>query len=260
MELPFYRINAFTGTGKLGNPAGICLPDESLDPDKMQEIARNLDLPATVFYYPHLNNQIRWFTPQIEIQLCGHGTLALSHLLLNVLNKNEDSIEYSTAFGDVLKAQKLGDQIELDFPAIILTELPVDKRLEEALGVNILKSFSGSRPIVLLESAEAVKKVKPNFELLFELFDGIGVTAAGDGIEADIVSRCFYKTVSNFEDPVTGSLHCALSPLWFQLSGKTKLKAYQASERGGILTTELQDDRILLKATAELIVAGTIHV
>lgn len=260
LELPFYQVNAFTGKGKLGNPAGICLPKEILSLEKMQAIAKNLDLPATVFYYPQLNNQIRWFTPQIEIQLCGHGTLALSHILLNVINKNQEAIEYTTAFGDVLKAQKLGDQIELDFPAINLIEEPVDKRIEEALGVKIVKSFSGVRPIVLLESAENVKKVKPNFELLFELFDGIGVTAQGDGIEADIVSRCFYKTVSNFEDPVTGSLHCALGPLWHQLNGKKELKAYQASERGGLLTTKLQNGRILLRATAELVIAGNIFI
>ncbi len=259
MALRIYKVDSFTNTKFAGNPAGVCFLEQEMDEQWMQGIAREMNLSETAFLLPHRNGyNIRWFTPSVEVDLCGHATLASAHVLYETGNVSPgETIVFHSKSG-FLQAAKKGDWIELNFPAV--TEEPVSLLPSIALALGITAKYAGLNKfdyLVEVESEKIVRELKPNFALLAMLpCRGVIVTAKSDSPEYDFVSRFFAPACGIDEDPVTGSAHCCLAPYWSKKLGKTEFMAYQASSRGGVLKLTLQGDRVLLGGQAVTVLKG----
>ncbi len=253
MPQTLYQVDAFTDKPFSGNPAAVCILDIPADEVWMQQVALEMNLSETAFLYPEKDGyNLRWFTPTVEVDLCGHATLATAHILFEqkILLEEQTAVFYTKS--GKLTAQKLQNQIELDFPSTAPVEQTAPKQLFEALGINAL--FVGKSRFdyfIEVDSAEKVRKLKPNFSLLKDLqVRGVIVTAQSDIEQYDIISRFFAPGAGVDEDPVTGSAHCTLSPYWSSKLQKNEIKAYQASKRGGELTIISKNNRVLLRGDA----------
>lgn len=259
-ELPFYLINAFTdGTLFLGNPAAVFIIEKELESAKMQAIASDLNLPATVFYFPSNNHLIRWFAPYSEIPLCGHGTLALGHVLFNEFGYSSKAIELTTHFDDKLSLQHNNGFIQVELPRLYCTlaELKNKAEIEQAFGITIKQYYTGDREVLIVDDVESIVQLKPNFTALNSYFPkGIGITAWRGNDRVDIVSRVFHEGVPDNEDPVTGSMHSAFTDVWHQVTEKTAFAALQASKRGGMLYTQLHEKTVNISAKAKTSARG----
>jgi len=262
MNLPIYQVDAFTKTPMSGNPAAVCPLTEWLADDVMLKIAAENNLSETAFFVKRNGDyEIRWFTPTVEINLCGHATLASSFVIFNCLNLEDERIKFYSARSGDLGVEKQGDVLVLDFPKYGLSdgEMPAD--LVEAVG-KTPKQFwetQGNMAMLLFESEDDIKNLEPDMSALSKLkFDEVIVTAKGD--EADFVSRLFAPRIGIPEDPVTGATHCSLIPYWAQQFGKEKLYARQLSKRGGELFCELNSDRVKIGGNAVLYMKGEIYV
>ncbi len=258
MNLPIYIADAFTSRLFGGNPAAV-VPLENWLPDtRMQEIAMENNLSETVFFVPEGNGfRIRWFTPTVEVKLCGHATLASAHILFTELGYMSNTILFESLSGP-LKVTRSENGITLDFPASepVPTEPPAD--LFAGLGVSGGQVFKSSFDyMVLLESEAAVRALRPDFGTLAKV-PARGVICTARGEEADFVSRCFYPASGINEDPVTGSAHTLMVPFWAGQLNKTRLEARQLSARGGILHCSLEADRVLMTGNAVTYLKGTI--
>ncbi|MCK4895797.1 MAG: PhzF family phenazine biosynthesis protein [Candidatus Heimdallarchaeota archaeon] len=274
--MPIYQIDAFTEAPFRGNPAAICLISENYPDKTLQKIAAEMNLSETAFLYvPNINEikklnrfRLRWFTPQIEVKLCGHATLATSHLLFHILKIDSNSVTYETLSGELI-ASKTEDGVILDFPMNepeITESFPT---LLDALGVKTALVFAYSKGVtdVLIElnSKEIISSLKPDFEKLKRLslrleIRGVIVTARG-GEDYDFVSRFFAPWVGINEDPFTGSSHTILAPYWAKKLGKKEMKGYQMSERGGEITVKiLENNRVELIGKSILILKGEFFV
>lgn len=243
--MKIYQVDAFTNEIFKGNVAGVCILENAADEQWMQNVAMEMNLSETAFLYKQNDVfNLRWFTPEAEVDLCGHATLASAHVLweTGVLDSQYEAV-FSTKSG-ILKARKEGETVLLDFPAEIEsnTELPQD--LKVSLGVPILYVGRNRMDyIVEVENEEVVRKIKPNFERMKKIETrGIIVTSRSDSGEYDFVSRFFAPRYGINEDPVTGSAHCCLGPYWKKRLGKDELKAFQASKRGGWLKISVPED------------------
>ncbi|MFZ1320948.1 MAG: PhzF family phenazine biosynthesis isomerase [Ignavibacteria bacterium] len=258
--IKIFTVDAFTDRPFSGNPAAVCLPHDELNEELMKKIAFEMNLSETAFVTKHSNGfNLRWFTPKAEVELCGHATLASAHILWQekIISKNEEVVFYSMYKG-ILKAKKSGSEITLNFP--VNKPIPLDKNeiLEKALGVNSVSLHTTDHHyLVELNSESELKKVKPDFSLLETLPKyGTIITSKSEDPEYDFKSRFFAPSKGVKEDPVTGSAHCVLTPFWSEKLGKKKMKAFQASERGGALSVELIDDRVLISGNAVTVTAG----
>jgi PhzF family phenazine biosynthesis protein len=267
MTPDLYQVDAFTDRAFAGNPAAVCLLPEPRDAAWMQDVAREMNVSATAFLDPADEGyNLRWFTPAVELDLCGHGTLAASHALWEAgLLAAEATARFHTRSG-ALTAVREGDStegtwIELDFPgrpveAVEAVDLPAG--LAEAFGAE--PTFAGkSRNDYLLElpSEAAVRAAAPDFQRLGALkVRGVILTARAAAGPFDIVSRFFAPGVEIYEDPVTGSAHCLLGPYWTAKLGKPELLAYQASARGGTLKVRVEGDRVKLGGQAVTVLKG----
>jgi len=249
--IPIYQIDAFTDEPFKGNPAAICLISKNYSDLTLLKIAAEMNLSETAFLYvPNINEikelnrfRLRWFTPQVEVKLCGHATLATSHLLFHILEIDSNSVTYETLSGELI-ASKTKDGVILDFPMNepeITESLPT---LLDALGVETAENFAYSKGVtdilIELNSKEIISCLKPDFEKLKSLslsleIRGVIVTAR-DGENHDFISRFFAPWVGINEDPVTGSAHTILAPYWAKKLGKNEMKGYQMSDRGGEMT------------------------
>lgn len=245
-----FNVNAFISSAFLGNPASVCVMDEILDIKTCQAIAAENQFPVTAFIFSmHKDNRffIRWFTPSVELPLCGHGTLAAAFVIYEKkLNKTTEIIFESPRAGK-LKAFCQDDKIVLNFPVKPLTLITCPENLSAGLGgIDPEEIYdAGDRLLIVLEKLSQVKQMQPQIELLKKLsFPGIVVTAIGESV--DFVSRTFYPHKSNWEDAVTGASHCALVPYWSRKLKKKKLHAIQVSPRGGELFCENRQDRVLI--------------
>ena len=263
-----YRIiDAFTDKLFGGNPAGVCLLDNWLPDSVLQSIATENNLPETAFlvkqsgYY-----DLRWFSPAIEVDLCGHATLASAFVLFEETEKNENRIEFKTKSG-VLAAIKENDLIYLDFPARAVKACPKYKTFEKALGANPIEVYKAVDFLLLLDKEETVRSIKPDFAALKQIKSeagidsnsfGIIVTSKGDS--CDFVSRFFAPNIGIDEDPVTGRAHCSLIPFWSEKLGKTKLIARQLSARGGVLYCEDCGERVKIGGKAVRYLTGEIKI
>jgi predicted PhzF superfamily epimerase YddE/YHI9 len=256
--MKIYTVDAFTDKPFSGNPAAVCLL-ETGKPDKwMQNVAAEMNLSETAFLVKVKDGfMLRWFTPRAEVDLCGHATLAGAHLLWEAGLSEEDEIRFHTKSG-LLKAKRIRNWIELDFPLEPEEETEAPTLLHESLGVPF-KYVGKNRMdyLVEVENQEAVAALQPDFGLM-KMMSGRGVivTATSEEAGIDLVSRCFFPALGINEDPVTGSAHCCLGPYWAKKLGKRGLMARQISERGGLLKLDVLDERILIYGQAVTVLKG----
>jgi PhzF family phenazine biosynthesis protein len=261
VRLPLYIVDAFTDAPFRGNPAAICLLDHARSDAWMQSVAAEMNLSETAFLLREgVNWRLRWFTPRVEVDLCGHATLASAHVLweANRIGSGGSAV-FETRSGR-LTCAKHGDWIEMDFPSEPATQPTDAGALLEALGAP--GSVIGHKRnrmdyLVELKDAGAVRALKPDMRLLGELpVRGVIVTARSDDPRFDFVSRFFAPGVGVDEDPVTGSAHCSLAPYWVTKLGKTEMVGFQASARGGVVRVSMRGDRVTLGGQAVTIMSG----
>lgn len=261
MDVKIYQVDAFTSKPFSGNPAAVCILEEPKNETWMQDVAREMNLSETAFLHKEEDGyRLRWFTPVTEVDLCGHATLASAHVLWETgLLGLQERAKFHTLSG-MLEAKRVGEEIELDFPATIAEPMGEVKGLGEALGLTPL--FIGRSSFFYLVEARSeteVRDLKPDFEKLKLLpVEAIIVTSVAETEGYDFVSRCFAPNVGIDEDPVTGSAHCCLGPFWSGRFGRDELVAYQASERGGTLRTRVEGDRVLIGGRAVMILRGVL--
>ena len=247
-----FIVDAFTDRVFAGNQAAVCVLDEWLSDEMMMNITRENNFSETAFTVKENDDtyQLRWFTPEAEIDLCGHATLATGYVILEHYNINISSVTFKTLSGDLIVKQK-GDLYEMDFPAYAFKHVEVTDAMTEALGVRPIDAVLSRDLLMILDSEDDVKKLKPNLDKLAEL-DGLIQAVTAKGSTYDCVSRVFAPKCSIIEDPVTGSTHCLITPYWAEKLDKKKLTAFQASARTGILYCELLGDRIKISGKAVL--------
>jgi PhzF family phenazine biosynthesis protein len=256
MEIPVLQIDAFTSEPFKGNPAAVCLLDAPRPEEWMQNVAMEMNLSETAFVVPRVEGgfDLRWFTPVIEVSLCGHATLASAHALWETGRLPADEAARFYTLGGLLGAKRSGQKIEMDFPMISGTATALPEPLLKALGLdpgrgirNCVLNRQKGNYLLELDSEETVRDLKPNFGLLRHAVDtGVIVTAPSGSSKFDFVSRFFASYAGIDEDPVTGSAHCMLAPYWAPKIGKTEMLAYQASARGGEVSVRLMGDRVAL--------------
>jgi len=258
--MKYFVVDAFTDRPFHGNPAGVCLADGPLEDSLMQQIAFENNLSETAFLFRREGYyDLRWFTPETEIDLCGHATLGSAFILMNYVDKSAGDIEFHTKSG-VLFVKREGDTYLMDFPARKPEPCKAPDILEEALGARILETHLSRDLLVLLESEPEVAGLIPNMELLKVMEDCFGIIVTARGADCDFVSRYFAPNAGIAEDPVTGSSHCTLIPFWGERLQKTEMTARQLSRRGGELYCRLCGDRVKIGGTAALYLAGDILV
>ncbi|WP_256012279.1 PhzF family phenazine biosynthesis protein [Desertivirga xinjiangensis] len=260
MKIRLFQVDAFTDKPFKGNPAAVCLLEQELPEPLMQSIAAENNLAETAFLVKAENGyKLRWFTPTVEIALCGHATLASAHILYEEgLLKNDEEARFHTKSG-LLTAKKLGNWIELDFPAASNTDTTLPVELKKALNIEPKQlAHTGDRYIIELATEEEVKACSPDFKILKD-FDAVIITSATKaGSPYDFISRTFAPSHGIDEDPVTGSSHCALVPYWATKLGKEEMFAYQASLRGGELKVKYAGDRVLFSGEALTVIEGNL--
>ncbi|MFI7424358.1 PhzF family phenazine biosynthesis protein [Nonomuraea sp. NPDC049684] len=249
-----FTVDAFTDTAFKGNPAGVCLLDSPVTDGWMQSVAAEMNLSETAFL---LGDSLRWFTPVVEVTLCGHATLATAHVLYST-GAATGPVEFRTASGTLTVNRAAGDLITMDFPAKEVTPVTVPEGLEKALGATPVRVGKSDLDLLVeVDSEETVRALRPDITALSAVeARGVIVTARGTG--TDFVSRFFAPNVGVDEDPVTGSAHCALSPYWSARLGRTALTGAQLSARGGLVHTRLDGDRVHLAGHAVTILTGTL--
>lgn len=261
MKLSFYQVDAFSDRLFGGNPAGVC-PLKTWLPDRtMQKIAFENNLAETAFVVPRGENfEIRWFTPLVEVDLCGHATLASAHVLFNHLDYKNTVIEFSSKSGQLIVGRDHG-RIFLDFPADFSDPASMPEGLSEALGLEPLISYKGKTDYMLIyRDEEEIRNIKPNFTRLSEIdARGIIVSAPGKDKDVDFVSRFFAPRVGVNEDPVTGSAHTTLIPYWSRQLVKTEMKARQLSARGGELWVSMKGNRVEISGHCVTYLSGEIE-
>jgi PhzF family phenazine biosynthesis protein len=265
MPVEITQVDAFTATPFQGNPAAVCILNSPREEKWMADVAMEMNLSETAFLTPHAVDhgafQLRWFTPTLEIALCGHATLASAHVLWESgrLAPHAEA-RFHTKSG-VLVCNKLGNWIEMDFPATFVEPCDPPAQLAEALGCEI-KSIGRSKFDYLaeLDDEATVRGVKANHHLLHQLpVRGVIVTALANSANThnyDFVSRFFAPGSGIDEDPVTGSAHCALAPYWAKKTGKSEMTGYQASPRGGIVKVRPVQERVFLSGQAVTVLRG----
>jgi len=259
VKVPYYHVDAFTDNLFSGNPAGVCLLNEWLPDAILQKIAAENNLPETAFLVgDDTEYQLRWFTPTIEIDLCGHATLA-SAFVLHLARKGVPRvISFATKSG-ILTVEKQGDLFIMDFPARKADKCRPPEGLINGLGEAPRSVFKARDFLAVFDNEKQVKSLVPDFKKLASL-DCLGIIVTAPGRDVDFVSRFFAPAAGIPEDPVTGSSHCTLIPYWAEQTGKNTLVARQLSNRGGDLYCTLKGDRVLIGGRAVLYLAGKISI
>jgi PhzF family phenazine biosynthesis protein len=258
MPIPIYQVDAFTSAPFKGNPAGVCLLDRPMPDQWMQCVAMEMNLSETAFLLPEGEGyRLRWFTPAVEVDLCGHATLASAHILTEIGQLMPGGAAHFFSRSGLLIARLLADgMLELNFPIKPLEAAPAPDGLIEALGVQPV--FVGKNVfdyLVEVYTETEVRQANPDMARLKQV-PARGVIVTSRSEQYDFVSRFFAPQVGVAEDPVTGSAHCCLAPYWAGKLGKTELHAYQASLRGGELYLALEGERVLIRGRAVTIFRG----
>ncbi len=261
MKLKIYQVDAFSPHVFRGNPAAVCILDEWLDADLMQRVANENNLSETAFAVPVDDRfEIRWFTPEVEVDLCGHATLATAHVLFQHLGYPSGRVEFESLFSGRLAVERSDDLLTLDFPVDRLEEMVVPEIIVTALRRAPLKAFKGKSDFLFIYASQGeIEDLVPDFGLLAQL-GGRGVIVTSMGNEVDFVSRFFAPQTGINEDPVTGSAHTTLTPYWSRILGKKKMTARQLSSRGGELVCEIRDDRVRISGNAVTYLVGEITI
>ena len=251
MVLRQFVVDAFTDSVFTGNPAAVCVLEEWLPDSLMQSIAVENNLSETAFTVKNGDKYgLRWFTPGGEIDLCGHATLGTAFVLLNFIETDRSSITFETQSGELIVERK-GDLYEMDMPAYELKRAEVTDEMEKAIGFRPVEAWISRDLVCVLENEEQVKAAAPDKERLLKL-DGLLLNITAKGSDFDCVTRSFAPKLNVWEDPVCGSGHCHVLPLWAEKLGKNELVAFQASKRTGVLYCTVKGDRILIAGKAKL--------
>ena len=259
MKLPIYQIDAFTNRLFGGNPAAVVTLDGWLPDDVLQHIAAENNLAETAFVIPREEMApLRWFTPKVEIDLCGHATLATGHVLFSYHYPSLERLSFSTRSG-VLAVSREGNLLCLDFPVRPGSPIEVSDELASALGARPSEAYLARDILAVFETEATIQSLRPNFELIAGL-DAFAVIASAPGSKVDFVSRFFAPRAGVPEDPVTGSAHCTLVPYWASRLGKLKLTARQLSPRIGELECELRGNRVAIAGRSVEYLRGEINV
>lgn len=259
MKIPIYQIDAFTDERFRGNPAAVCPLQEWLPDETMQKIAAENNLAETAFVVSKGSSfELRWFTPKIEVDLCGHATLATAYTFKEHLDYQPDEIEFKTKSG-ILKIQFGGDFISMIFPRRPAEPCDAPENLLQGISIKPAEVLKSRDFLVVLKSEDEVTELRPDFEKL-KLVDALGVIVTATGKNADFVSRFFAPRVGINQDPVTGSSHSTLVPYWSRRLRKNKLVALQLSERGGKLFCEDLGDKVKIAGKAVTYLTGEITV
>lgn len=255
----YFEVHSFTDKMFHGNPAGVCPLDEWIEDSLMQQIAAENNLSETAFFVPKKDGyELRWFTPKIEVDLCGHATLATAFVLFDHLEHEGEHILFHTASGD-LTVKRSGSSFVMDFPSRPASQIEAPKHLEKGLICDTFEAYKARDYMAVFDSEEIVRNIRPDFAELDQLdCTGVIVTAPGDDV--DFVSRFFAPQAGILEDPVTGSAHCTLAPYWAERLDKTDLSARQVSERGGEIACRLVDDRVHIGGRAVLYAKGFLNI
>jgi len=258
-----YFVDSFTSEKFKGNPAAVCIPDTALETDTMQKIATEIGFSETAFIGQIKDNtySIRFFTPKIEIPLCGHATLASSKIIFDTTSF--DTIKFINCNNVELLIEKVGNKIKMQFPIYDTEEIEVPQQMLEALGISeiVTKRYSPKNKIILIEIESAIElsNLKPDFTALINSYTGINgvlVTAISESESFDFHYRYFWPWVGTNEDPVTGGIHTFLTKYWATKLNKPKLNAYQSSLRTGTMNTELLQDKVCILGEAVTVLEG----
>ena len=261
MKIPIYQVDAFTSEVFSGNPAAVCLLDKWIAERQLQSIAAENNLSETAFLVRNDDGfDLRWFTPTIEVALCGHATLASAFVLFANQGWPAEKITFRTRKSGQLVVYNRSDLLEMDFPSRPVHPISLPAGLKKALKVSPEEIFGSAEDLlVVLKSEKAVLEVQPDFGVLEQVeCRGIIITARGD--HSDFVSRFFAPRFGVPEDPVTGSAHCVLIPYWASVLGKNDLHAFQVSKRGGELFCDNAGKRVKISGKATLYMEGTITI
>ena len=261
MKLKMYQVDAFANKLFSGNPAAVVILESPLKDNVMQSIAAENNLSETAFVI--INEScfsIRWFTPSIEVDLCGHATLASAHILFEYYpTLSGEEINFNSRSGS-LKVTKVEKGLCLNFPADYPVEVESSSLFFEILGIEPLKLLRGKDDyLAVLKNQQQIEEIQPKFSLLKKV-DARGLVISAPGDEVDFVSRCFYPEAGIEEDPVTGSAHTMLTPYWATLLNKNELDAHQLSKRGGKLNCSLANERVLISGDSVIYFEGTISI
>lgn len=261
MPIPYYHIDVFTNKLFAGNPAGVCILSAFPSDQTMQQIAAENRHPQTAFVVPRPDGDfnLRWFTPQVEDDLCGHATLAAAYVL-TLRSHGDWPVRFHTRSG-VLTVGQDGEYLEMDFPAWPPQPCELPDELLPALGLQTAQVLRSRDYLVVVERAEQVRTLLPDISTLAKLDIGLGgviVTAPGEG-SVDYVSRFFAPAVGIAEDPATGSINCTLVPYWAERLGKQRLWTQQLSARGGEMRVKLAGSRVKIAGQARLYLRGTLE-
>lgn len=256
-RLTQYIVDAFTDKVFAGNPAAVCVLDQWLPEETMLGITRENNLSETAFAVKEGEDyHLRWMTPGGEIDLCGHATLATAFVLLQFVEPQREKVTFTTLSGR-LTVQKKGDLYELDFPSYSLRPVPVTEAMERAMGARPLEAWMGRDLVCVFENEAQIETMEPNLDQVAAL-EGLLLHVTAPGTDYACVSRSFGPKLAVAEDPVCGSGHCHIAPLWADKLGQTELVARQASRRGGILHCRIQGERTYLAGQAALFSVGEI--
>lgn len=258
MKQPIFQVDAFTSTLYMGNPAAVCPLEYWLDDRLMQLIARENNLSETAFIVPDGEYyQIRWFTPNTEVDLCGHATLASAFVLFEHLGYQGKEIRFKSKSG-ILTVRQEGNLLQMDFPTLPFTQIEPSIELLEAIKVVPDEVYQSTfDTLCIFKDAELVKQAQPDLNALANM-DCRGIIFSAPAMASDVYSRCFYPGCDVPEDPVTGSAHCVIAPYWCARLNKQKIHAYQGGNRQGELWCELNQDRVILSGYSQLYLQGEI--
>jgi len=259
MKLKIYQIDAFASRVFEGNPAAICPLDEWLDKNIMQKIAMENNLSETAFFVKNDDSyEIRWFTPTVEVNLCGHATLASAHLIFNIVDPDKDSITFNSKSGP-LYVKQMNGLISMDFPAEPAHPCETPQAIIDAFGVTPVQVLKSVDYIVVFDESNDLRSFKPDLEKLKEL-DLRGVCITAKDTSYDFVSRFFAPNYGIDEDSVTGSAYTQLMPYWSEKLQNNELRSKQVSSRGGELFCTLDKDRIKISGRAVTYLSGEIEI
>ncbi|MDO6470917.1 PhzF family phenazine biosynthesis protein [Maribacter sp. 1_MG-2023] len=262
MKQKIFQIDAFTSKLFGGNPAAVCILESWLETDLMQQIAAENNLAETAFTVKNTNHyELRWFTPEIEVDLCGHATLATAFVIFNHYGYKENTLRFiSPRSGKLLVQKSESGLLTMDFPTDNLKPVSEQTNITKAIGKQALETYKGKTDYMLIYKSQAeIEAIAPNFHLLNEL-DCRGVIVTAKGNEVDFVSRFFAPQCGIPEDPVTGSAHTTLTPYWSEKLNKKTLSAKQLSERGGDIQCEYLGDRVKISGNGVCYLVGEIEI
>jgi len=246
MKAPLYQIDAFAGRLFRGNPAAVVVLEQWLPDDVMQSVAAENNLSETAFVIPRTTEcLLRWFSPTIEVDLCGHATLAAGHVLFEHIYPSRQAVTFTTRSGLVSVSRGAGGLLSLDFPARPGAPIPVSDDLTAALGARPREALRARDVLAIFDTEDEIRAMRPRFDLLAAL-EAFAVIVSAPGTDVDVVSRFFAPKAGVPEDPVTGSAHCTLVPYWADRLRKRVLTAKQLSQLLGELECELRGDRVII--------------